>query len=399
MGLNLYGILLEKNRVRCRDPALKCLLRELAINNSGFCIITSRLEVDDIKDFVDKTVEKIPLDSLSPEAGAQFLQYLGVNGTFDELKEAVAEFDGHALALSLLGRYLAIVYQGDIRQRNKIARLTDEQKQGSHARRVIESYEKWFEDKPELNILRIMGLFDRSADGGAIKAVKANPPIKGLTSELNELSDEKWQYALNNLREAKLLIKVGQHKPDTLDCHPLIREHFGEKLNLNNPDAWKEAHGRLYEYYKSQVKEYPETIEEMMPLLTAVAHGCDASRHQEVLNDVYYRRILRKATHFITYKLRAPGAALSAVSSFFDSLWGLPVDGLNDSSKAFVLGQAGFCLRELGRLAEAVQPMQIFSLESAIALNDWNNASTNADNLSQLYLIMGDLIQSLDLAD
>ena len=99
-------------------------------------------------------------------------------------KMAVVEFGGHALALSLLGRYIAIVYQGDIRQRDKIARLTDEKKQGGHAKRVIESYEKWFEGKPELNILRIMGLFDRSADSGAIKAVKAKPPIKGLTSDL-----------------------------------------------------------------------------------------------------------------------------------------------------------------------------------------------------------------------
>jgi len=128
-----------------KDPALKYLLRELANNNSGLCIITSRLEVDDIKDFVGKTVQNLPLERLSPEAGTVFLKHLGVKGQDDEIKQAVVEFDGHALALSLLGRYLAIVYQGDIRQRDKIARLTDEQNQGGHAKRVIESYEKWFE--------------------------------------------------------------------------------------------------------------------------------------------------------------------------------------------------------------------------------------------------------------
>lgn len=381
-----------------RDPALKCLLRELAINNSGLCIITSRLDVDDIKDFVDKTVQKIPLDHLSSEAGALFLQYLGAKGTLDDLKKASIEFGGHALALSLLGRYIAIVYKGDLRQRDKIARLTDEKKHGGHAKRVIESYEKWFEGKPELNILRILGLFDRSADSGAIKAVKAKPPIKGLTSDLSELSEENWQYALDSLRGAKLLIKEDKNRPDTLDCHPLIREHFGEILKVNNPDAWKEAHSRLYEYYKSQAEEYPETIERMIPLLTAVAHGCDANRHQEVLYDVYIRRILRKDTHFITEKLRAHGAALSAISSFFDIPWGSPVEGLNHSSKAFVLGESGFLLRELGRLEEAVQPMQT-SLEAAIALNDWINASINANNLGELYLIMGDLIQALNLAN
>jgi len=380
-----------------RDPTLKCLLRELAINNYGLCIITSRLDVDDLKDFVGKTVQNIPLDRLSPEAGTLFLRHLGVNGTDDELRQAVVEYEGHALALSLLGRYIAIVYQGEIRQRDKIARLTDEQKQGGHARRVIESYEKWFEGKPELNILRIMGLFDRSAESSAIKAVRANPPIKGLTSELNELSDEKWKYALNNLREAKLLSKESQYRTDTLDCHPLIREHFGGKIKVSNPDAWKEAHSRLYEYYKFQSKEYPETIEEMTPLLTAVAHGCEANRHQEVLDKLVIRRIYRKDKYFIIKKLGAYGATLSALSSFFDSPWRRTVDGLKDSDKAELLGNVGFCLRELGRLEEAVQPIQT-SLEAFIAQENWKEAVINSHNLSELYLIIGDMAHALDLA-
>lgn len=383
---------------KIKDPALQCLLRELAIHNPGLCIITTRLKVDDIKDFEGKTVQNIPLEKLSDEAGAQFLRHLGVEGTDDELKQAVVEFDGHALALSLLGRYLAIVYQGDIRQRDKIARLTDEQKQGGHARRVIESYEKWFEGKPELNILRIMGLFDRSADGGAIEAVRANPPIKGLTSELNELSDEKWQYALNNLREAKLLIKENQYKPGTLDCHPLIREHFGEKLKVSNPDGWREAHSRLYEYYKSQAKEYPETIEEMTPLLAAVAHGCEAGHHQEVLDKVYKRQIQRKNEYFITETLGAHGADLSALSGFFDIPWRRPVDGLNESDKSNVLNDVGFDLRALGRPEEAVQPMHA-ALEISVAQENWIAAAVIAKNLSELYLVIGDLVQALNLAE
>ena len=32
----------------------------------------------------------------------------------------------------------------------------------------MESYERWFGARPELDILHIMGLFDRPADAGAI---------------------------------------------------------------------------------------------------------------------------------------------------------------------------------------------------------------------------------------
>ncbi len=182
-----------------------------------------------------------------------------------------------------------------------------------------------------------------------------------------------------------------------MDCHPLIREYFGEKLKISNPDAWKEAHSRLYEYYKSQAKEYPQTIEEMTPLLIAVAHGCDAGRHQEVLKNVYYRRILRKRQFFINKKLGAAGANLSALSNFFAPPWRQLVDGLHESEKAFVLGEAGFCLRELGRLGEAVQPMQT-AFESYIAQKKWKEAATQANNLSELYLIIGDLVEALNLA-
>ncbi len=390
---------------RLKDPGLCCLLRSLARHNPGLVIVTTRLPVDDLKEFIGTTVKRIPLEHLSPEAGAAYLAHLGVKGTPRELQQAVGEFEGHALALTLLGSYLAVVYQGDIRQRDKIARLIKERKQGGHARRVMESYERWFQGQPELDILHMMGLFDRPAEGGAIEALRAEPAIPGLTSELQGLSHEDWQYAVEDLRAARLLAGEDPHEPDTLDCHPLVREHFGGKLQESHPDAWQEAHSRLYEYYQSQAKEYPDTLEEMAPLYAAVAHGCQAGRHQAAEYDVYYRRISREYEHFSKRKLGAFGADLAALSGFFDSLWRQPVAGLRESSKSYVLNDAGSCLRALGRLTEAAQPMQA-SLEAYIAQEKWKFAAIAASNLSGLTLTSGDLAQALatarqsvDLAD
>ena len=99
---------------------------------------------------------------------------------------------------------------------------------------------------------------------------------------------------MSNLRDLRLLAAADEGDPDTLDCHPLLREHFGEQLQASNPKAWREAHSRLYEYYKTHAKELPDTLEEMAPLFAAVAHGCLAGRHQEALDEVYWRRILRE---------------------------------------------------------------------------------------------------------
>ncbi len=381
---------------RLKDPGLQSLLRELANYNPGLCVLTTRLAVDDLKDFTGTRVERIELENLSPEAGAELLSNLGVKGTPVELKQAASEFRGHALALTLLGSYLAVVYGGDIRQRDKIPRLTAEKKQGAHAIRVMKCYEEWFKGRPELDILLIMGLFDRPAEGGAVEAVRAKPAIKDLTSKLQKLSHAEWQYAVNSLRTARLLAAEDPHSPDTLDAHPLVREYFGERLKEGNSSAWKEAHSRLYDYYKSQAEEFPETIEEMAPLFAAVAHGCAAGRHEEVLHAVYKRRIQR-GDYFATKNLGAHGADLAALSGYFDAPWNQPTEALTADDKGFVLARAGFELRALGRLTEATEPMEA-ALQVRGTHSNWANAAINASNLSQLYASLGDLAQALHYA-
>jgi len=383
---------------RLKDPALQTLLRELAHSNPGLCIVTTRLAVDDLKDFAGTSVETIDLDNLAPEAGASYLARLSVKGTDEELRRAAKDLDGHALALTLLGTYLAVGHGGDIRKRDLVPRLTAEAKHGEHARRVMEAYERWFEGKPEQDILRLMGLFDRPAEPGPVGALRRPPPIRGLTKRLQKLSEYQWNLALDSLRQARLLDPKDPQHPETLDCHPLIREHFGERLKASAPAAWREAHGRLYEHYRSAAKEYPDTIKEMTPLYAAVAHGCQAGRHQEALDEIYRRRIHRGNEFFSIRKLGALGADMAALAGFFDPPWEMPVAGLTEPNKAFVLNEAGFDLRALGRLAEAVEPMTA-GLDADIATEDWKNAAISASNLSQLHLTLGDIRQAIAYAE
>ncbi len=269
----------------------------------------------------------------------------------------------------------------------------------------MESYERWFRGKPELDILHVMGLFDRPADAGAVAALRKKPPIAGLTTALLGLSDADWGFALANLRDAKLLAAEDPAEPDTLDAHPLVREHFGEQLRREVPDAWREAHSRLFEHYKSAAKELPDTVEEMAPLYAAVAHGCQAGRHQEALGEVYLRRIRRGKEAFSIKKLGAFGADLAALSGFFDPPWRRPVDGLTETDRSWVSSHAGFYLRALGRPADGVEPMRA-GLMASVASEDWQNAAIRTGNLSELSLGAGDVAgavryaaQSVELAD
>ncbi|MGR3293926.1 MAG: hypothetical protein ACUZ9M_07950 [Candidatus Scalindua sp.] len=214
-------------------------------------------------------------------------------------------------------------------------------------------------ESAEYQLLSLLGIFDRPVTIDAIDAIICDNPISGLSDKITDTSGNTWLTTLKNLRKHKLIFKESEHRSDTLDCHPLIREHFGEKIEQQNPDGWKEAHGRLYEYYKNlPEKKLPDTIEEMEPLFASVMHGCLAGKHQEVIYDVFWERIFQGNQGFLNSKLGAFGAMISCVSSFFETLWDKPASGLSEDFKAATLNWVGVALRAVGRLSEAAQPMK-----------------------------------------
>lgn len=365
---------------RLRDPAIRSLLRTLARRNPGLCIVTTRVAVPDLQDFARTAGRTIDLTHLSPQAGADYLRSLGVRGRRDELEHASRDFDGHALALTLLGTYLVEVYGGDLRRRDLIPSLVAKD---SHAGRMLGSYEEWFEGKPELAVLRAMGFFDGPTARAAFRTL-------GL-----DLDRDDYRDALATLSSRRLLDQEG----DDLDCHPLIRDHFARRLRESSPAEWKEGNRKLYEYYKGlPAKKFPDTLGEMEPLYAAVIHGCRAGLHQETLDEVFQGRIGRGNEAFSTKKLGAFNSDLAVLAGFFDRPWSTPVPGLREADQAFVLGEAGFLLRGVGRLTEAAAPLEA-SLNAAVSGCNWKNATIAASNLSELCLTLGNIARAVEFAE
>jgi hypothetical protein len=169
---------------RVRKPSLQALLRELAAFNTGLCVITTRTPVADIADHERTSALRRDLEQLSSDAGAKLLRALGVNGHEAELRSASNEFSGHCFALTLLGSYLTDACNGDIRRRSEVsARLAHDVRQGAHARKVMESYQTWLGEGPELVVLRMLGLFDRPPrTKRRLGALLKSPAIPGLQS-------------------------------------------------------------------------------------------------------------------------------------------------------------------------------------------------------------------------
>ena len=377
------------DRGEIKDPALKTLLEGLAERNPGLCVISTREDVADL----EGTIERVDLEKVSTVAGRALLRIGGVPGTDDELEALVENFGHHALALNLLAAYLK--WPG-ARAVSEIPELDDiPEAKGKHARRVMAAFETLFGEGPELDLLRVLGLFDGPVEESVIRALLADPPINGLTNHLKRGGASAFADAQASLRRAKLLADESRHDPPRLDSHPLVREHFGEQLETGRPEAWRAGHERLFKHCQEVADYQPSTLVGLAPLYAAVAHGCAAGRYEEAFTGVYRARILRGQEFYSLHQLGAFGSDLAAVSSFFETPWSKVAAGLPEDVQAFLLNQAGAGLRALGRLREAAEPLEA-GLEARIALKDLKNASSSVGNLSDLQLTRGELEAAME---
>lgn len=231
---------------------------------------------------------------------------------------------GHALTLSLLGAYLALAYEGDIRKRDQVQfRIADDETARGHAFRVIAAYERWFAaagkaGARQLAALRLLGFFDRPGSAAGIAALRAAPAIAGLSEALQGIDPPAWRATLKHLETLGLIAPTA---PDgSLDAHPLVREYLAETLKTRQPEAWREGHRRLYEQLKASAPYRPEGLAALQPLYQAIVHGCQASLWQQACDEVYVDRMLRgtgSGGNYSTFKLGAFGADLGAIACFF----------------------------------------------------------------------------------
>jgi tetratricopeptide (TPR) repeat protein len=408
-----------------RAPRVKTLLAHAAsTTRPGLILLTSREWLKDLDEWVRNAshpagpVLRHDLGNLSPADGARLLHAEGARRAGDaaiepedkELQSASVEVKGHALTLTLLARYLALAFEGDIRRRIEVKfQEADAQTTRGHAFRVIQAYERWFQSQgraSELAALRLLGFFDRPASKANLAALTAQPAIPGLTEALAGHAPAQWRASLKRLEDCRLIEPV----PETggLDAHPLVREYFAAALAQGQPAAWQEGHRRLYEQLKRDTPHRPDTLAGLQALYQAVAHGCKAGLAQEVLYQVYVDRILRGTGHdgfYSSRKLGAIGADLGAIACFFMEPWRRLAPELKEGDQAWLLNQAAFRLRALGRLAEALEPMRV-GAEMRVRQEDWKNAAASYNNLGELELSLGrvkeavaDAGRSVDYAD
>ena len=92
---------------------------------------------------------------------------------------------------------------------------------------------------------------ERDAIIEAARRVLARRAFAGMA----ELTRDRRQIveALRELARRGLIAKFDESTAldkASIDCHPLVREYFGERLKELDRDSFKAMHGRLYDHYR-----------------------------------------------------------------------------------------------------------------------------------------------------
>ena len=307
------------------DSSIAALLRELAAPGwEGLCLITTRVPVAGIKapDSDAAAIEQLDLRNLDIRSGVSLLESLiGRQQDTAEAEQAVAAVHGHALAVNLLGRYLRDVHGGRLSGRFGIERLSGAVADGGHAQRIMELYAEWLRQYGrlgELAILDVIGLFDRPAPFAAIAAVLADTDLGREMPGLSEFDGAEWRRCVADLRRMGLLADETAGLPGTLDAHPLVREHFRDRLRRLSPALWEAGNLSLYTYYQQRAPEQPANAADMNLLYAAVNHGCAIGHHQEVYDQILVPRIWRSPREsYSTRILGMTGSEIVALSNYF----------------------------------------------------------------------------------
>jgi tetratricopeptide (TPR) repeat protein len=262
------------NGGRLRDRALAEFIKVLARENRGLLVINSRQELPELEAFAAPRVISTELNRMNLTDGVMLLSALGVHGPLSRMKETADNLHGHALSLNLLGSYLRSAHNGDIHQAEQF-RLGEKAHADANfagdatvpyakrAARIIEGHVARLGETDKA-VLNMAGLFDRPADREALEVLLAGPAIRGLTEAFQDLPapqrQARWNVAVDRLRQLKLLLAEDRSQPGALDAHPIVRTHFGARLKENEPQTFRDAHNRLYDFYR--LRGLPEEFRE-----------------------------------------------------------------------------------------------------------------------------------------
>ncbi len=372
-----------------------------APSHRSFCLITSRAPVLDLMDYTTYVHREVM--RLSARDGRDLLRKLGVLGTDQELDQVVADWDGHALTLSLVGSHVAERHGGDVAYARDAEPFDPAESRYERVHRVLRRYDDHMTEA-ERAFLKLFSVFRKPVREEAFaKVFRTETEATDLNAPVAALSEADFQAMIERLLKYRILRHDERESHYT--AHPLIRRHYEALLCTGDQEQTQAAHQRIKDYYLDLAGDVPTnpTLDDLAPLIEVVHHACGAGAYDEA-HEIHRSRIDQKR-HILSHQLGAYETQLALMQEFFSDSDPYQEARVTPAKyKSWILNQVGLCLMNLGRLGQAAP-----FFERASQINEkskrWHNASINYQNLAELQDHLGDLAastttakQALDLA-
>lgn len=384
---DLYGSL--------RSQDLKIFLEFFAApEHNSFCLVTSRAPLLNLEEYT--TYKHRDVDRLSPNDGRNLLRKLGVQGKEEDLDHVVENWDGHALTLSLLASYLQDHLGGDIGHIKDIPPPVADESHYERVHRVLRRYDEHL-TSAERAFLKLFSIFRRPVDQEAFaKVFRAQAQNVGAGDALNApiaaLDGAQFQAMLKRL----VAYRVLRFEPDTgqLTAHPLIRAHYNDLL-ASELRQTKQAHLQAKEYYLAKARNMraSPSLEELSPLIEAVHHACLHGNYDEAYG-IQWNLINKRSEFYLMHQLGAWETQLEIMQEFFPKGDTSQKPLASGPRSSWILNTVGLCLAGTGQ-GDRAKEFHQRALRIALDSQDWANASTGYQNLSELYLLRGELDHSI----
>lgn len=414
---------------------LREFLRNFAAGgHESFCLISSRAPLLDLIDFTTYTHRDVR--HLSPQEGRNLLRNLGVKGSDAALNQVVADWEGYALVLSLLGAYLVDRYGGDVKYIRDIPPPTANETRYDRVHRVLRRYDEHLK-AAEREFLMVLSVFRLPIleqafkpvfqDKPGVPAIPTPPPAPSflervirkfwrlierlfpsqrrtsvsLRRKLDVPAADLDKITFNAMVRQLVNYRILRHNPQEnyYTTHPLIRVHYSTQFKRNSVQ-FQAVHRRIAEYYiklAGPILEYP-TLKDLTPLIEAVHHFCQAGDYDQAYH-VYWEQISQRTRLVLFYQLAAHDIELALMREFFPKGdFSQEPQVSNPSNKAFILNQIGLCLSSLGSKGEALTFLER-SNEIRLSQKDWYNASITYHNRACMCADIGKLNDSKAAAD
>ena len=363
--------------------------------HDSFCLITSRTPVLDLIAYTPYTHRDVA--RLSASDGRALLRKVGVRGKDEALDKVVADWDGHALTLSLLGGCVADQHSGDVAYIDEILPPTMDDHCYQRVRRVLRRYDEHLTD-PERAFLMLFSAFRTPVEESTFERVfRGDVGPEALNTPIAALDDTEFEAMLGRLRASRILRYDKRARHYT--SHPLIRSHYLARLTQEDCAGVRDLHQRIKDHYLQLAGDTPRnpTLGDLAPLIEMVHHACQAGDYDEA-ERIRWERIDQRYRFVLQHQLSAVETTLALMREFFpdENVSQEPLVS-DPKDKSLFLNLVGVCLMNLGRLWEAV-PFYKRSTDMDLAMRDWNSANASCQNLAELHAHLGSLAASADAA-